>query len=155
MFAGIKLILVAAFVVTLGLALRSLFSRQPVQQTAGAAMAANGATAASDVVHLSDTDDHKAEVEDSKIPVLIDFYATWCPPCQALTPHIEAVAKQYKGKVKVVKVDVDKNPALKRKYGVRYMPTLVIVLPGGKGQVKDVGYKDLSDLKKWIDDNAK
>lgn len=110
----------------------------------------------SDVEHLTDADDHKALVEDSKIPVLLDFHATWCPPCKALSPHIEAVATQYKGKVKVYKVDVDKNPKLARKYNVTRMPTMFIVLPAGKGgPVKHVGYKDLAELQQWINDSTK
>ena len=118
-------------------------------------MSLTGAASASKVRHLTDASDHKAEVEDSTIPVLLDFHATWCPPCQMLSPHIEEVAKQYKGKVKVLKVDVDQAKKLAAKYGVNRMPTLIIVLPGGKGQIKEIGYKDLSELKNWIDKSIK
>lgn len=151
----VKLLVLTVTAVAVAVGAYLVLNRQAAPAAANA-MATNGATAnASEVLHLTDAHDHKAEVEDSKIPVLLDFHATWCPPCQMLSPHIEAVAKQFKGKVKVVKVDVDQNPALKRKYGVRAMPTLVIVLPNGKGQVKSVGYQDLPSLKKWIEDNTK
>ena len=145
-----KLIVIGALAVLLLLgAFRALSGRLEVTQ------ASLNATAASEVGHLTDADDHKALVEDSKIPVLLDFHATWCPPCQALGPHIEAAAAKYKGKVKIYKVDVDKNPKLARKYGIRQMPTMFIVLPAGKGQVKHIGYKDQAELEKWIDDSTK
>ncbi len=152
-----KFIVLAALAAILAVGAYYLLSpnRAAAATAAGPLLSTGTKASASEVVHLSDADDHKAEVEDSKIPVLLDFYATWCPPCQSLSPHIEAVAKQFKGKVKVVKIDVDQNPVLKRKYGIRAMPTLIIVLPGGKGQVKSVGYQDLPALKKWIQDNTK
>ncbi|MDO4736284.1 MAG: thioredoxin [Bacteroidia bacterium] len=62
-----------------------------------------------------------------KTPVIIDFYATWCGPCQALAPHLEQLAKEYEGKVKVLKVDVDKNDALASAAGIRSIPTLMLV----------------------------
>ncbi len=111
-------------------------------------------SAASEVGHLTDADDHKAVVESSKIPVLLDFYATWCPPCRALSPHVEALAIQQKGKIKVLKVNVDDNSGLALRYAVSSMPTLVIVLPDGK-TIRHVGSKDLRGLTKWVEESIK
>ena len=62
-----------------------------------------------------------------KTPVIIDFYATWCAPCNALSPLISQLAKEYEGKVKVLKVDVDKNQALASAAGIRSIPTLFFI----------------------------
>lgn len=146
-----KFILLGALAVLLAIGAIRALTRGGVE----ANQASLTATAASDVEHLTDADDHKALVEDSKIPVLLDFHATWCPPCKALAPHLEVSATKYKGKVKVYKVDVDANPKLARKYGIRRMPTMIIVLPAGKGKVESIGYKDQAQLDKWIEDSTK
>ena len=77
------------------------------------------------------TDDNFAEeVLDSKIPVLVDFFAVWCGPCQAIAPVLEKLAKEFDGKVKIGKMDVDQNPQTPAKYGVRGIPNLIIIKDG-------------------------
>ena len=76
----------------------------------------------------------QSEVEESGQPVLVDFSATWCPPCRAIAPTIDAIAEEFKGRVKVGTIDVDAEPAIAERYQVRAMPTLLILQ---KGRVLD------------------
>lgn len=70
------------------------------------------------------------EVIKSDIPVLVDFFATWCGPCKMMAPSIEKAAQEYEGKVKVGKVDVDENPILAQSYNVSSVPTLLVIKNG-------------------------
>ncbi len=78
--------------------------------------------------------DFKNEVEDSDVPVLVDFWATWCGPCQMMGPILDTVADEYDGRVKVMKLNVDSNPVTTSKFGVRGIPTLILF---NKGEAVD------------------
>ena len=71
-----------------------------------------------------------AEVLKATGPVVVDFHAEWCGPCKAMAPALKLVASEMKDKVKVVKVDVDANPEVSGKYGIRAMPTLLVFMNG-------------------------
>ncbi len=72
----------------------------------------------------------KSEVLDSSTPVLVDFWATWCAPCRAIAPALEELASQYKGQVKIAKVDVDENQQIAQQFGIRSIPTLILFKDG-------------------------
>jgi thioredoxin 1 len=86
--------------------------------------------ASTDVVTLEDGT-FDAEVLKSEIPVLVDFWATWCGPCKAIAPVVEQIATEFKGKVKVGKMDIDKHQGVAQKYNIRSIPTL-LVFKGGQ-----------------------
>jgi thioredoxin 1 len=86
-----------------------------------------------DVIAVTDTS-FDAEVLKADVPVLIDFWAPWCGPCKAIAPVVEELSKEYAGKLKVVKMNVDDNPNTPARYGVRGIPNLILFKGG---QVKD------------------
>jgi len=101
---------------------------------------------------------YEAEVEKSSIPVIIDFSATWCGPCQSFAPKFQEAAKQYAGKVKFVHVDVDDAPGVASKFGVRSIPTIALMKNPKDGPAKAskaVGNRDLDSLKQFIEDGLK
>ena len=85
------------------------------------------------VVKVSDSD-FETEVLQSSLPVLVDFYADWCGPCKIIAPTMEALSREYSGKVKFVKVNVDNNQEVSMKYDIMSIPTAMIF---EKGEVKD------------------
>lgn len=72
----------------------------------------------------------ESDVINSDMPVLVDFWAPWCGPCKMIAPVLEEIAKEKAGKLKIAKVDVDENPEIAAKYGVRGIPTLLLVKNG-------------------------
>jgi len=90
------------------------------------------------------------EVLKSDKPVLVDFFATWCGPCQMMAPEIDALAKDVEGKFKVGKLDVDASPETAGKYGVQSIPT-IIIFKEGKEVDKLTGFKPKEDLKKALE----
>jgi thioredoxin 1 len=70
------------------------------------------------------------EVLQSNVPVLIDFWAVWCAPCRAIAPHVEALAKEYQGKIKVAKFDIDASPVIASQFEIRSIPTLLMFKNG-------------------------
>lgn len=81
------------------------------------------------LVHVNDRN-FSSEVLQSNIPVLVDFWATWCVPCQAISPIVEELAQEFVGRVKVTKLNVDENPMTPSQYGVRGIPTLILFKDG-------------------------
>lgn len=90
------------------------------------------------------------EVMNSDVPVLVDFWATWCGPCLAMAPVIDALAEKYDGKAKVVKLDVDENREVAAKYQIRSIPTLM-VFKGGEVVEKVIGGTSLAKLEVLLD----
>jgi len=87
---------------------------------------------ASDLVKAVNDSDFEAEVMKNNLPVLVDFWAEWCGPCRALTPTVEALAKDYNGKLAVYKMNVDENQTTPIQFGIRSIPTLILFKGGQK-----------------------
>ncbi|RTK99552.1 MAG: thioredoxin TrxA [Proteobacteria bacterium] len=105
----------------------------------------------SNLLHVTDAS-FEAEVLKSDLPVVVDFWAEWCGPCRMIAPVLEALAQEYAGKVKIVKVNVDENSVSAATYGVRGIPTLLLFKAGNVLDTK-VGALPKGQLAAFIDSN--
>jgi thioredoxin 1 len=103
------------------------------------------------IVHVSDAS-FESEVLKSSLPVLVDFWAEWCGPCKAIAPVIDEVARQYAGRLKVCKMDVDANGETPARYSIRGIPTLMI-FANGNAEATKVGAVSKTQLAAFIDSN--
>lgn len=101
------------------------------------------------VIQITDRN-YKKKVERSRIPVLIHFWAPWSVPDRLLKPIIEAVANEYTGRVKIGKVNVDKNPKLAQKFGIKGIPTIIVIMDGREQQRK-VGATSKEQISRMLD----
>jgi len=101
------------------------------------------------LINVSDQN-FESEVLKSDVPVLVDFWAEWCNPCKMIAPIVEKIAREFEGKVKVAKVDVDSNPDIASKFGIRSIPTVMIFKEGGLVE-QVVGVVPEPQLKKLVE----
>tara|TARA_Y100000590_G_C15654414_1_gene990058 strand:+ start:228 stop:548 length:321 start_codon:yes stop_codon:yes gene_type:complete len=102
---------------------------------------------------FSTTDDKfENDILESKVPVLVDFWAQWCGPCIQVAPILETIAEENQSKLKVLKLNIDENPIIPQKYGVRGIPTLMIFKKGNLVDSK-VGSLPKTTLESWIKSN--
>ncbi len=100
---------------------------------------------------LETTDSNfQTDVLQATTPVLVDFWAEWCMPCRQLSPIIDELANDMEGKLKVIKVNIDKNPDTPAKFGVRGIPTLII-FKNGQASATKVGSMPKSSLYEWVE----
>jgi thioredoxin 1 len=103
------------------------------------------------IVHVTD-DSFESEVLQSNQPVLIDYWAEWCGPCKMIAPVLDDIANEYDGKLKVVKLNIDENPNTPPRYGIRGIPTLMLI-KDGEVEATKVGAVSKTQLVAFIDSN--
>lgn len=108
-------------------------------------------TLSESIVYVTD-DSFDAEVLKADSPVLVDYWADWCGPCKMIAPILDEIAEEYKGRLKVAKLNIDENPGTPPKYGIRGIPTLMI-FKGGNVEATKVGAVSKSQLTAFIDSN--
>ncbi len=103
------------------------------------------------IQHVTDVT-FEPEVLKSDLPVLVDYWAEWCGPCKAIAPVLEEVAKDYSGKLKVAKLNVDDNQEIPKRYGIRGIPTLML-FKNGNIEATKIGALSKSQLTAFLDSN--
>jgi thioredoxin 1 len=103
------------------------------------------------IIHLSD-EGFEQDVLQSSIPVLVDYWAEWCGPCKMIAPILEEIGKEYEGRLKVAKLNIDDNQQTPPKYGIRGIPTLML-FKNGNVEATKVGALSKSQLTAFIDSN--
>ncbi len=103
------------------------------------------------ITNVSD-DNFEAEVLKADAPVLVDYWAEWCGPCKMIAPVLEEIAREYAGKIKVAKLNIDENTQTPRKYGIRGIPTLML-FKNGNVEATKVGAVSKSQLAAFLDGN--
>ena len=103
------------------------------------------------IEHITD-DSFEPEVLKSEVPVLVDYWAEWCGPCKSIAPILEEVAKEYGGRLKVAKINVDDNQQVPARFGIRGIPTLMLFKNGNLEATK-VGAVSKSQLTAFLDSN--
>jgi thioredoxin 1 len=108
----------------------------------------------SEFVSAVDDAGFEREVLQSEVPVVLDFWAEWCPPCRALAPTFDELSKQYAGRVRFLKLNVDENQQVPQRYGIKGIPTLVF-FDGGREVERVVGASSKSALERIVDKYVK
>ena len=103
-------------------------------------------------IHYVTDDTFEPEVLQASTPVLVDYWAEWCGPCKMIAPVLEDVAKNYAGRLTVAKLDIDANPGITTKYGIRGIPTLIL-FKDGEVHAQKVGALSKSQLTAFVDSN--
>jgi len=106
----------------------------------------------SEHIHYVSDDSFEQEVLQAGVPVLVDYWADWCGPCKMISPILDEVAKEYAGKLKVCKLNIDENQATPPKFGIRGIPTLMI-FKNGNIEATKVGALSKSQLTAFVDSN--
>jgi thioredoxin 1 len=103
------------------------------------------------IKHVTD-DSFEPEVLKSEVPVLVDYWAEWCGPCKSIAPILDQVAKEYDGRLKIAKLNVDENQQVPAKFGIRGIPTLML-FKNGNLEATRVGALSKSQLTAFLDSN--
>ena len=106
----------------------------------------------SEYIHYVSDTSFEQEVLQSDLPVLVDYWADWCGPCKMISPVLDEVAREYNGKLKVCKLNIDENQQTLPKYGIRGIPTLMI-FKNGNVEATKVGALSKSQLTAFVDSN--